>query len=72
MEPVKCVFPFCDNPARKHGNECRRCYYRIQKRKQREKQPPKGSTPDNPIFVSLDNAFIELERRQYHEWYDGS
>lgn len=72
MEPVACVFPWCDQPARKHGIECRRCYKRIHERKRREKQPPKGSTPDNPIFVPLHNAVTELERRRYRAWYDGS
>lgn len=73
MEPVACVFPWCDQPARKHGVECRKCYNRIRKRKERDKKPLKGTTIDRPMIVPLDNiAVTELERQRYRQWHDGA
>jgi hypothetical protein len=56
-----------EREARKHGDECRRCYKTNMQRKYRHERPDE----EKLVVLSLDAHMYELDRLAYRDWMNG-
>lgn len=50
-----------ENPSRKHGKECRKCYKRLWDRDKRKKR-------EKTTLISLEDNMFLVDRKSFVEW----
>lgn len=64
MELEVCIIDWCKRPRYGRMNVCKTCYQRNWER--RAKRPQKTKRD-----ISLEDAFLDLDRMAYREWMEG-